>query len=84
MQALIYKEARAVSGMSSQMTIHAIRRVCAARKVAKQRCAQNACIFTLSGVNHIGRGRSLLVGIAAIGVMLTGRERKTLQHWGDL
>ncbi|WP_254568693.1 transposase [Oscillatoria sp. HE19RPO] len=36
-QSLIYKEARAHSGLSAQMTIHAIRRVCANRKVAKQK-----------------------------------------------
>jgi putative transposase len=36
-QSLIYKEARAYSGLSSQMTIHAIRRVCANRKTAKQK-----------------------------------------------
>jgi len=35
MQSLIYKAARAESGLSSQMAIHAIRRVCAARKVAR-------------------------------------------------
>ncbi|MFB2919713.1 RNA-guided endonuclease InsQ/TnpB family protein [Aerosakkonema funiforme] len=35
-QSLIYKEARDYSGMSAQMTIHAIRRVCANRKTAKQ------------------------------------------------
>ena len=35
MQSLVYKAARAEAGLSSQMTIHAIRRVCAARKVAK-------------------------------------------------
>lgn len=38
-QSLIYKAARAESGLSAQMTIHAIRRVCAARKVAKQKRA---------------------------------------------
>lgn len=37
MQSLIYKEARAHSGLSSQLTIHAIRRVCANRKTAKQK-----------------------------------------------
>ena len=36
-QSLIYKEARAESGLGSQHTIHAIRRVCGARKVAKQK-----------------------------------------------
>lgn len=36
-QSLIYKEARAHSGLSSQMTIHAIRRVCANRKTARQK-----------------------------------------------
>ena len=36
-QSLIYKEARAHSGLSAQMTIHAIRRVCANRKTAKQK-----------------------------------------------
>jgi IS605 OrfB family transposase len=36
MQSLIYKEARDYSGLSAQMTIHAIRRVCANRKTAKQ------------------------------------------------
>lgn len=36
-QSLIYKAARAESGLSAQMTIHAIRRVCAARKAAKQK-----------------------------------------------
>ena len=35
-QSLIYKEARAHSGLSAQMTIHAIRRVSANRKTAKQ------------------------------------------------
>jgi IS605 OrfB family transposase len=35
-QSLIYKEARDYSGLSAQMTIHAIRRVCANRKTAKQ------------------------------------------------
>jgi IS605 OrfB family transposase len=35
MQSLVYKAARAESGLSAQMTIHAIRRVCAARKVVK-------------------------------------------------
>jgi putative transposase len=35
-QSLIYKEAREHSGLSAQMTIHAIRRVCANRKTAKQ------------------------------------------------
>jgi len=35
-QSLIYKEAREYSGLSSQLTIHAIRRVCANRKTAKQ------------------------------------------------
>lgn len=35
-QSLIYKEAREYSGLSAQMTIHAIRRVCANRKTAKQ------------------------------------------------
>ena len=34
-QSLIYKEARDYCGMSAQMTIHAIRRVCANRKTAK-------------------------------------------------
>jgi len=34
-QSLVYKAARAESGLSAQMTIHAIRRVCAARKVAR-------------------------------------------------
>jgi len=37
MQALIYKEARAHSGLSAQMTIHAIRRVCANRKTAREK-----------------------------------------------
>jgi putative transposase len=37
MQALIYKEARAHSGLSAQMTIHAIRRVCANRKTARDK-----------------------------------------------
>lgn len=36
-QSLIYQEARAHSGLSAQMTIHAIRRVCANRKTAKQK-----------------------------------------------
>jgi predicted transposase len=36
-QSLIYKESRAHSGLSAQMTIHAIRRVCANRKTAKQK-----------------------------------------------
>ena len=36
-QSLIYKEARDYSGLSAQMTIHAIRRVCANRKTAKQK-----------------------------------------------
>jgi predicted transposase len=36
-QSLIYQEARAHSGLSSQLTIHAIRRVCANRKTAKQK-----------------------------------------------
>ncbi|XFA74394.1 transposase [Thermosynechococcaceae cyanobacterium Okahandja] len=36
-QSLIYKEARAHSGLSAQLTIHAIRRVCANRKAAKQK-----------------------------------------------
>ncbi|TAF57129.1 MAG: transposase [Oscillatoriales cyanobacterium] len=36
-QSLIYKEARTHSGLSAQMTIHAIRRVCANRKTAKQK-----------------------------------------------
>ncbi|XFA73533.1 transposase [Thermosynechococcaceae cyanobacterium Okahandja] len=36
-QSLIYKEARAHSGLSAQLTIHAIRRVCANRKTAKQK-----------------------------------------------
>lgn len=36
-QSLIYKEARVHSGLSAQMTIHAIRRVCANRKTAKQK-----------------------------------------------
>jgi len=36
-QSLIYKEARSHSGLSAQMTIHAIRRVCANRKTAKQK-----------------------------------------------
>ena len=35
-QSLIYKEARDFSGLSAQMTIHAIRRVCANRKTVKQ------------------------------------------------
>ncbi|MFP5273251.1 zinc ribbon domain-containing protein [Coleofasciculus sp.] len=35
-QSLIYREAREYSGLSAQMTIHAIRRVCANRKTAKQ------------------------------------------------
>jgi IS605 OrfB family transposase len=35
-QSLIYKEARDYSGLSAQMTIHAIRRVCANRKTTKQ------------------------------------------------
>ncbi|GAC1458075.1 MAG: RNA-guided endonuclease TnpB family protein [Chamaesiphon sp.] len=37
LQSLIYKEARAFSRLSSQLTIHAIRRVCANRKTAKQK-----------------------------------------------
>ena len=37
LQSLIYKEAREHSGLSAQMTIHAIRRVCANRKTAKQK-----------------------------------------------
>ena len=36
-QSLIYKEARVHLGLSAQMTIHAIRRVCANRKTAKQK-----------------------------------------------
>lgn len=36
-QSLIYKEAREYSGLSAQMTIHAIRRVCANRKTSKQK-----------------------------------------------
>lgn len=36
-QSLTYKEARDYSGLSAQMTIHAIRRVCANRKTAKQK-----------------------------------------------
>lgn len=36
-QSLIYKEAREYSSLSAQMTIHAIRRVCANRKTAKQK-----------------------------------------------
>ena len=36
-QSLIYKEARAYSGLSSQLTILAIRRVCGNRKTAKQK-----------------------------------------------
>ena len=36
-QSLIYKEARAHSGLSAQMAIHAIRRVCANRKTAQQK-----------------------------------------------
>lgn len=36
-QSLVYKEARAQSGLSAQMTIHAIRRVCANRKTTKQK-----------------------------------------------
>ena len=39
-QSLIYKEARAESGLGSQHTIHVIRRVCDARKVAKQKGSQ--------------------------------------------
>jgi IS605 OrfB family transposase len=35
-QSLIYQDAKAYSGLSAQMTIHAIRRVCANRKTAKQ------------------------------------------------
>jgi predicted transposase len=51
-QSLIYKEARAHSGLSAQMTIHAIRRVCANRKVAKQKgrpikgFAPTSCTFS--------------------------------------
>lgn len=37
MQALIYQEARAHSRLSAQMTIHAIRRVCANRKTAREK-----------------------------------------------
>lgn len=36
-QSIAYKEARAHSGLSAQMTIHAMRRVCANRKTAKQK-----------------------------------------------
>ncbi len=51
------KQARAVSGMSSQMTIHAIRCVCAARKVAKQNGATvKGFAPTLATV--IGRGKT--------------------------
>jgi putative transposase len=37
MQSLIYHDVRARFGLSSQMTIHAIRRVCGNRKTAKQK-----------------------------------------------
>ena len=37
MQSLIYRDVRARFGLSSQMTIHAIRRVCGNRKTAKQK-----------------------------------------------
>jgi IS605 OrfB family transposase len=42
-QSLIYQEAREYSGLSAQMTIHAIRRVCANRKTAKQQSAALSC-----------------------------------------
>ncbi|MFB2982075.1 RNA-guided endonuclease InsQ/TnpB family protein [Microseira sp. BLCC-F43] len=82
MQSLIYKAARDYSGLSAQMTIHAIRRVCANRKTAKQ---QNRPVkgfaptsATYDARNFTFREKEKTVSLT----MLKGREKLSL-HIGN-
>lgn len=81
-QSLIYKEARDYSGLSAQMTIHAIRRVCANRKTAKQ---QNRPVkgFAPTSATYDARTFTFKEKDWAISLtMLKGREKFPL-HIGN-
>ncbi len=79
LQSLIYKEARAYSGLSAQMTIHAIRRVCANRKTAKQ---QNRLVkgFAPTSANYDSRTFTFKEKDWTVSLTtLKGREKFSLQ-----
>ncbi|MBD0344469.1 MAG: IS200/IS605 family element transposase accessory protein TnpB, partial [Coleofasciculus sp. Co-bin14] len=81
-QSLIYKEARDYSGLSAQMTIHAIRRVCANRKTAKQ---QNRPVkgFAPTSATYDARTFTFKEKDWAVSLtMLKGREKFPL-HIGN-
>jgi IS605 OrfB family transposase len=81
-QSLIYKEARDYSGLSAQMTIHAIRRVCANRKTAKQ---QNRLVkgFAPTSATYDARTFTFKEKDWAVSLtMLKGREKFPL-HIGN-
>ena len=81
-QSLIYKEAREYSGLSAQMTIHAIRRVCANRKTAKQ---QNRPVkgFTPTSATYDSRTFTFKEKDWTVSLtMLKGREKFPL-HIGN-
>ncbi len=78
MQSLVYKAARAESGLSSQMTIHAIRRVCAARKVAKLK-GKTVKSFAPTSATYDARTFSFKESTWQVSLtMLKGREKFTL------
>lgn len=77
-QALIYKEARAVSGLSAQLTIHAIRRVCANRKVAKQK-GREVSGFAPTSANYDARTFTFREDSWTVSLtMMKGREKFVL------
>ena len=81
-QSLIYREAREYSGLSAQMTIHAIRRVCANRKTAKQ---QNRPVkgFAPTRATYDARTFTLIEKDWKVSLtMLKGREKFSL-HIGN-
>ena len=78
MQSLIYKAARAESGLSAQMTIHAIRRVCAARKVAKLK-GKAVTGFAPTSATYDARTFTFKASIWQVSLtMLKGREKFSL------
>ncbi|MGL5880582.1 MAG: RNA-guided endonuclease InsQ/TnpB family protein [Xenococcaceae cyanobacterium] len=81
-QSLIYKDARAHFGLSAQMTIHAIRRVCANRKTAKQK-GKTVKRFTPTSATYDSRIFTFRESDWAVSLtMLKGREKFRL-HIGN-
>ncbi|MEB3281773.1 MAG: transposase [Lyngbya sp.] len=77
-QSLIYKAAREHSGLSSQLTILAIRRVCGNRKTAKQK-NKPVRKFAATSVNYDSRTFTFVESKWQVSLtMMKGREKFTL------